>query len=177
MGTVSNLVRIRVTPAPVDKVHIRARRQAGWCRQRGQSVEGIQEPVVKPMATVLRRAVLDHVRSETRREYPALLHVGVPGRCEEVFSASPDEPLDHSLRTDVVAAMLHATRRIETAPMLWLTRPGRLELQDVDAQWLAAARAASGEAGAPLTLVVVTRKGWWDPRSDVRREWKRLRIR
>jgi len=129
------------------------------------------------MALVLRRAVLDHVQSEARRDYPALLHVGVPTRSEEVFPASPDESLDHALRTDVVAAMVHRSRRSGTVPMLWLTRSGPLELQDVDAQWLAAGRAATGEAGVALTLVVVTRKGWWDPRSDVRREWKRLRVR
>jgi hypothetical protein len=141
------------------------------------SVEGIEEPVAKPMATTLRRAVLDHVRSETRRNYPALLHVGVPGRSEEVFAAHSTESLDHSLRTDIIAAMVHTARRTGIVPMLWLTRPGPFKLQDVDAGWLAAARAATSEAGVTLTLVVVTRKGWWDPRSDVRREWKRLRVR
>ena len=39
--------------------------------------------------------------------------------------------------------------------MVWLTRPGELDLQDLDVQWMAAARAASAEAGIGLTLVVV----------------------
>jgi hypothetical protein len=61
--------------------------------------------------------------------------------------------------------------------MVWLTRAGPLDLQDVDAAWLAAARIATAEAGVSLTMVVVTRHGWLDPRSGVRREWKRLRQR
>ena len=61
--------------------------------------------------------------------------------------------------------------------MVWLTRAGDLDLQDVDAAWLSAARAAGAEAGIDLTLVVVTRRGWSDPRSGVSREWKRLRSR
>jgi hypothetical protein len=140
-------------------------------------VEGIQEPVSRSLATVLRRAVLAHTRSEQRRGFPALLHVGVPGGVEEVAVAEPDEILDQALRTDVVAALLHRTRRPGFVPLLWLTRPGPLELQDVDVQWLAAARAACAEAGVGLTLVVVTRRGWADPRSGVRREWRRLRSR
>ncbi|HYF74034.1 MAG TPA: hypothetical protein VD864_14485 [Nocardioides sp.] len=141
-------------------------------------MEGIREPVDRAAALVLRRAVLDHVRTERRRWFPALLHVGMPGGPAEVFAADPGEPLDHALRADVVAALLHrARRRGGAVPMLWLTRPGPLELQDVDAAWLSAARTATAEAGTVLTLVVVTRRGWRDPRSGVRQEWKRLRQR
>lgn len=140
-------------------------------------MEGIQEPVTRAAATVLRRAVLDHAVSERRRSFPALLHVGVPGGVEEVAVADPDDLLDHTLRTDLVAALLRRTRRPGFVPLLWLTRPGPLDLQDVDVAWLAAARAASAEAGVGLTLVVVTRRGWADPRSGVHREWKRLRRR
>jgi len=61
--------------------------------------------------------------------------------------------------------------------MIWLTRPGSLALEDVDAQWLRAARSAAAEAGVALTLVVVTRSGWVDPRSGACRVWKRLRER
>ncbi len=105
------------------------------------------------------------------------MHVGVPGGAEEVFAVVPDEPLDHGLRTDVVAALLQRSRRGSVVPMVWLTRPGPLELQDVDAQWLSAARSAAAEAGVALTLVVVTRRGWVDPRSGARRVWKRPRER
>ena len=62
-------------------------------------------------------------------------------------------------------------------PMLWLTRSGPLEAGDLDLAWLAAARSASAEAGVDLMLVVVTRRGWFDPRSGVRRVWQRLRDR
>ncbi len=140
-------------------------------------MEGIREPVDRVTALVLRRAVLDHVRAERRRWFPALLHVGLPGGAEEVFAIDPDEPLDHALRADVVAALLQRGRRRGAVPLLWLTRPGPLELQDVDAAWVSGVRAAGAEAGVALTLVVVTRRGWVDPRSGVRREWKRLRQR
>lgn len=140
-------------------------------------MEGICEPVDRATALTLRRAVLDHGRAEHRHRFPALLHVGVPGAAEEVVATEPDGAADHALRADIVAALLHRARRSGAVPLLWITRPGPLELQDVDAAWLAAARTATAEAGVGLTLVVVTRRGWFDPRSDVRREWKRLRQR
>jgi hypothetical protein len=140
-------------------------------------VEGIQEPVGSSQYAVLRRAVLDHVRAERRRWFPPLLHAGVPGGLEEVFAVAPEEALDQALRADVVAALLQRLRRPGLQPVVWLTRPGDPDLQDVDAAWLAGARAASAEAGLALTFVVVTRHGWRDPRSGVGREWKRLRAR
>ncbi|MGB0099246.1 MAG: hypothetical protein WBP61_03105 [Nocardioides sp.] len=140
--------------------------------------EGIHEPVPRNLAAVLRRATLDHVRIERRRGFPALLHVGLPGGTEEVFALRPEDPSDHALRADVLAAMLQRSRRVAGAvPMVWLTRSGPLDLQDVDAAWLASARTATAEARLALTLVVVTRQGWMDPRSGVRRQWKRLRQR
>jgi hypothetical protein len=142
------------------------------------SVEGIREPVPRPLAVVLRRAALAHARAEHRRGYPPLLHVGVPGGAEEVFTLAPGDPTDHAIRADVVAAMLQRVRRVSGAvPLVWLTRAGPLDLQDVDAAWLAAARTATAEAGVVLTMVVVTRHGWADPRTGVRRQWKRLRER
>lgn len=129
------------------------------------------------LAAALRRAVLEHVRTERRRNHPVLVHVGLPGRSEEVFAIVPGERLDHGLRADVVAALLCRARRGDVVPLVWLTRPGPLELQDVDADWLRAGRTAAAEAGIRLTLVVVTRQGWLDPRSGTRRAWKRLRQR
>jgi len=140
-------------------------------------VEGIREPIDPALARVLRRAVLDHGQAERRRTFPALVHVGVPGGREEVFAVVPDERLDHGLRADVVAALLQRSRRGTAVPLVWLTRPGPLALQDVDAQWLSAARSASAEAGVALILVVVTRHGWVDPRSGASRVWKRARER
>jgi hypothetical protein len=147
----------------------------------GSVIGGVREPLDRPLQTVLRRAVADHVAREPRRVHPPLLHVGWPGGPEDVFVVGPDEDLDHALRTDVVAALLHTSRRhapvTGAVPMLWLTRSGPLEVGDLDLAWLAAARSACAEAGLALMLVVVTRRGWLDPRTGVRREWKRLRER
>ncbi|HTW15150.1 MAG TPA: hypothetical protein VMF51_08470 [Nocardioides sp.] len=136
---------------------------------------GLHEPVARPLAALLRRAVLDHATSEPRRHYPARLHIGVPGGSQRVLALEPASA-DHSLRTDVAAAML-SRAPTGTEPVVWLTRSGDLDLQDLDAQWLAAALAACGEADRPLTMVVVNRHGWRDPRSGTAREWKRLRRR
>lgn len=139
---------------------------------------GIEEPVPSSTAAVLRRAALDHARAEHRRGYPALLHVGFPGGAEEVFVLTPGDPADHAIRADVVAALLQRSRARTTAvPLVWLTRPGPLDLQDVDVAWLGAARTAAAEAAVALSMVVVTRRGWLDPRTGVRRTWKRLRQR
>ena len=143
-------------------------------------MEGIAEPVGRRLHETRRRGGFDHALSEPRRVFAPLLHVGRPGGPEAVFAFGAHDPADQSLRTDVVAALLRRTRsadRSGPAPLVWLTRAGPLDLQDVDAAWLAAARAASAEAGLPLTLVVVTRHGWRDPRSGVGRVWKRVRAR
>lgn len=119
-----------------------------------------------------RAAVRAHAATERRRRYAPLVHVGLPGVREVAVAAHP-AATDHGLRCDVVAAMLAAT---DGAHLAWLTRPGELTLHDVDAAWLSAALAAYAEAGRDLTWVVVTRRGWWDPRSDVRRTWQRVRV-
>ena len=137
--------------------------------------EGLREPLSAPQHRLLRRAVLDHAIAERRRVFLPLVHVGVPGDVETVFAARGDTPDDHALRCDVVAAMVRRTRRPDRVPMLWLTRAGELETQDVDAAWLASARAAYGELGLPLQMVLVNRHGWRDPRSGARRTWRRLR--
>jgi hypothetical protein len=136
-------------------------------------MEGLRAPVTLEVGRLLRRAVLDHCASERRRVHPPLLHVGVPGSAESVFSDG--EPTDHGLRCDIVAAMLRRTRTTSTPPLVWVTRAGALDLQDVDARWLATARAAYAEAGVPLVMVVVNRHGWRDPRSGAGRQWARLR--
>ena len=140
-------------------------------------MEGITEPVPTWLHTALRRAVLDHARAERRRSFAPLVHVGTPGGSEAVFALTPDEPSDHALRTDLVAALVRRTVLPSAEPIVWLTRPGDLTVQDHDLLWLSAARAACAEAGRPLTLVVVARTAWRDPRSGVGRVWKRLRER
>lgn len=119
-----------------------------------------------------RAAVRALAATERRRRFAPLLHVGVPGVRAMTVAAHP-AGTDLALRCDMVAAMLARTRG---GHLVWLTRPGELTLHDVDAAWLAAATAAYAEAGRDLTWVVVTRRGWWDPRSDVRRTWQRMRV-
>ncbi len=136
-------------------------------------------------ARVLRGLVLQHVRAEPRRRFPALLHVGLPDGPETARPAH-DPADDHALRVEVLAAMLRRVgglpdqraRPDATDPLLWLTRSGPLELQDLDAAWGAAARAACAElAMPPVPLVVVTRAGWWEPGTGSGRTWRRLRPR
>jgi len=132
----------------------------------------LQDPVPRPTALLLREAVRRHAAGERRRRFAPLVHVGRPGVREQCVAA-PVHGTDHALRTDLMAALLACSP--DPAPLVWLTRPGELQTHDVDAAWLAAARAAWAEAGRDLSWVVVTRHGWWDPRSDLRREWQRIR--
>jgi hypothetical protein len=100
--------------------------------------------------------------------------VGVPGGRTASLDLAGAEPTDPGLRTDLVAA-LRVRAGAGSDHLVWLTRPGDLALQDVDARWLSGARAAYDEAQAPLCFVVVTRRGWRDPRSGVGRTWARVR--
>jgi hypothetical protein len=140
-------------------------------------VPALPDALSPRMHTLLRRAVLDFRSSERRRTFTPVLHVGVPGEKVLAFDPSGDEPMEHGLRADLVAALLGRARTSETDPLVWLTRTGDFVLEDADAAWLAAAKSAYDEATVPLTMVVVTRRGWWDPWWDRRREWKRLRRR
>jgi len=140
-------------------------------------MEGLVDPLPPDLHAALRRATLDHALSERRRLFTPALHVGSPGGVEAVLALEPGERLDHALRTDLVAALRHRVAGEVPGPVTWLTRPGDLALQDLDALWLAAARAAWAEADTSLTLVVVNRHGWRDPRSGLTRTWRRLRRR
>lgn len=137
-------------------------------------VEGLSEPLGRRTRALLRRAVHDHARSERRRVHPPALHVGVPGERTAALSLDGAEPGDPGLRTDVVAA-LRSRAGADPDQVVWLTRAGDLTLQDVDVLWLSAARAAYAEAGAELAFVVVTKRGWRDPRSGLGRTWARVR--
>ena len=134
-------------------------------------------PVLKPPLSTtdprrLRAAVLDLARSDRRRHVPPTLHVGVPGAAAS--SIVDDRSWDHGLRTEIVGAGLRARA---DPPWVWLTRSGPLTWQDPDAWWLAATLAAARERDADVGYVVVTRHGWWDPRSGLRQEWQRIRPR
>jgi hypothetical protein len=73
--------------------------------------------------------------------------------------------------------MLRRSASLAARPVLWLTRPGELSPHDDDLRWLGPTAWASQALGAHVGLVVVTRRGWFDPVSGVRREWRRLRPR
>jgi hypothetical protein len=137
-------------------------------------VEGMGEPLSEQTRGLLRQAVHEHARTEVRRRYPPVLHVGVPGRRVAALELD-DAATDPGLRTDVVAA-LRVRAGDDPDQLVWLTRCGALETQDVDAGWLTAARAAYAEAGAGVPVfVVVNRRGWRDPGSGQGRTWARVR--
>jgi hypothetical protein len=140
-------------------------------------VPELREPLDPATAATLRAAVLGLRTAERRRVFGPVLHVGRPGGPVAAYAVDVRDRLDPAVRTDLVGALLRRLPAEGPAPLAWLTRAGELALHDEDAAWLAAARQAFAESGRPLTLVVVTRRGWWDPRSGLRREWKRLRAR
>lgn len=137
--------------------------------------EGVHLPLSPGLHRLLRQAVLEHATSERRRVFVPRIHVGTPGATHTVFGVRTDDATDHTLRTDILQAMLRRTRRPGPVPMVWLTRAGDLDPQDVDLMWLAAARAAYAELGLPLVMVVVNRRAWRDPRSGASHTWRRLR--
>lgn len=155
-----------------------ARRGTTWGRVVRVS---LQAPITREDHVVLRAAVLEFRESESRRRHaPVTLHVGRPDRASPIWVVESGQRLDAALRTDVAAGLLRralADRALQRAgtPYAWLTRSGGLHLHDADAAWSAAVRGACAEAELSLAFVVVTRHGWVDPVSGVRREWRRLR--
>ena len=130
-----------------------------------------------PPPRSLRLAVWHLRRDEVRRRFPPRLHLGVPGAQQVAFDDLAADRLDAALRTEIAAALLSRARELTDRPAAWLTREGELTPHDADLAWLAAVEAATGEAGLLVPMLVVTRRGWYDPRTDARREWKRLRVR
>jgi hypothetical protein len=138
----------------------------------------LRDPVPPSTAAALRRAVLDLRTGEPRRRFAPVLHVGHPLRGAVASTPGVGPGLDPALRADLVAALLRRAVRGEPAtPLVWLTRTGGHAWHDADAAWLEPAARAHAEAGRSLTFVVVTRRGWWDPRSGAQRTWARLRAR
>jgi hypothetical protein len=122
---------------------------------------------------LLRAGVLALATTEHRHHFPPQLHVGTPGSGPTV-TVTDDAGWDHGLRTELVGAVL---RSLDDPPWVWVTRVGSLSLQDVDAAWLGPAVAAAAERGSDLAFVVMTRHGWWDPRSGASQQWRRIRQR
>lgn len=146
---------------------------AGRLRQAGRV--SLQAPIDRDTHRVLRAAVLELVQAEPRRRsgFPTVVHAGAPG-CSLRHVEAPPLP-DAGLRADVVLTLLRGAPG--SRPHLWLTRPGELSPHDDDLRWLGPAQWAASALGLPVGLVVVTRRGWFDPVSGVRREWRRLRRR
>jgi len=135
----------------------------------------LQAPIDRYTHGVLRAAVLELVEGESRRRFPTAVHAGIPGRSVRHVE-DPPVP-DAGLRADVVLSLLLRGSSVVRPPLLWLTRSGELSPPDDDLRWLGPARWAASSLGLPVGLVVVTRRGWFDPVTDVRREWRRLRRR
>ncbi|WP_307861736.1 hypothetical protein [Nocardioides xinjiangensis] len=132
----------------------------------------LQAPVDRHTHVVLRAAVVELVAAEQRRRFPTAVHAGAPGRC---LRHVDDPPSDAGLRADLALALLRGAATLTPRPLLWLTRPGELSPHDEDLRWVGPAAWAGRALGLDVGLVVVTRRGWFDPVSDVRREWRRLR--
>ena len=132
-------------------------------------------PIDRHTHTVLRAATLELVEGEPRRRFPTTLHAGAPGRSARHVEDPP--VADAGLRADVVLSLLRRSQATSPRPCLWLTRPGELSPHDDDLRWLGPATWACTALGLPVGLVVVTRRGWFDPVTGVRREWRRLRRR
>jgi hypothetical protein len=134
----------------------------------------LQAPIERSTHSVLRAAVLELIETEPRRQFPAALHAGVPGRGVRHVDA---DAIDAGLRADIALTLMRCAGAVTASPHVWLTRPGELSVHDDDLRWLGPVAWAAGALGLGTRLVVVTRRGWFDPVSGVRREWRRLRRR
>jgi len=138
----------------------------------------LQAPIERSTHVALRAAVLDLVESEPRRRFPAALHAGTP---RNGLRHVDERPSDFGQRCDIALVLLRgavaAAPRHMPDPPVWLTRPGELSIHDDDLLWWGPVAWAGAALGRPTGLVVVTRRGWFDPASGVRREWRRLRRR
>ena len=117
---------------------------------------------------------------ERRRRFPLGLNVGHPDghRCGHQLPWPVPTEYDAGLRFDVLDALVEQLLPTwqDGSIWCWLTRPGVPEVHDVDLDWLAAARRATGAHGVPLVgFRAVTRTGWHDTMTGRSRWWKRLR--
>jgi hypothetical protein len=142
-------------------------------------VPGLVEPLAPGLARALKAAALELRGRRRAKAFPPEVAVGGPGLLPDrrAWLELPPEGLDHTLRCEIVAALLARALLTDSRPVAWLARPGQLAWHDRDAEWWPAFLAAYAEAGVPLVAVVVTRNGWYDPRTGLRREWRRLRHR
>jgi hypothetical protein len=147
-------------------------------------VPALVEPVPRSLLQELRLVVARLRRVQPRGAFSPGVHVGTTADHCVSFIPGVTDALDDGLRVDVLTSLLLRSRTGtptispgDSAPLVWLSRPGTPQWHDFESAWLGPAVRAYAEAGLPLTLVVVTKGGWVDPRSGVGRSWVRLRLR
>ena len=137
---------------------------------------GLVAPLPRDLHRGLRAEVIALRQAHRGLRFPVSVRLGVPGTGGPVHVVSAEDPPDHGYRSEVAAALLCAARRPRpTPPVAWLIRPGHLSWHDREAEWLPALVSVYAEADLPLVFVVVTKRGWYDPRSGLDKEWRRLR--
>ena len=115
-------------------------------------------------------------REHTER-FPTTVHVGPPPATESTFVTEPEDDLvgDLAVRIDVMLRLV-ALDASDAVPV-WVTRPGRPEVEDEDHAWHVAAGTATAALGRTLSgFWVVTRVGWLDLATGRSRTWVRLRL-
>lgn len=142
---------------------------------------GLIDPVDPRLARALRAAALELRDRRRVKRFAVEVSVGglgLPPHLRAHYEVRPDDQLDAALRADIAAALVARAGAGRADAVAWLARPGPLGWHDEDAAWLPALASAYAEASRTLDVaVVVTKSGWYDPRSGLRREWQRLRYR
>ncbi|MFS3130003.1 hypothetical protein ACLM5J_16505 [Nocardioides sp. Bht2] len=123
------------------------------------------------------RLAVHRLRQQNRgRLFPWLLHVGGLDGDDRSFSVTDPGRVDAGLRLDLCFALLGHCE--EPGALIWITRPGDVEVTATDLAWLQSAWGASRDLGRPLSpALVVTKSGWAAPFSGEQMQWQRLRIR
>src|SRR5215204_4454725 len=75
-------------------------------REVGALLGTIEEPLSRADLTLLRHLVVEHKATERRHRFPAVLHLGGPGRPEVGRVDESEAGLDQALRCDLLEAML-----------------------------------------------------------------------
>lgn len=134
----------------------------------------IHAPIDRLTHQVLRAAVLELREAESRRRFPMALHAGLPGTAVSLEPAHLRRA-DVGLARELTLILLERAGRAHERPFCWLTRPGALTVHDADLFWDAAVRWAAQALSSSVSLVVVTREGWFCPTTGATRSWRRLR--
>lgn len=138
-----------------------------------------------PLSPRWERSLREEVRAlreGPRGAFPVLLAAGQPAGSRLTLPAAPLEPIDGALRVDLLDALLSRAGQRVTDPWVWLSRPGTIAPDErwADRWWTAAFTqlcCQSPEIATTTAFLVLTRSGWYDPRSECCRRWTRLRRR